>query len=116
MAVYLYIVKILYNVKIERTPMNTLVILGHPNADSLGSAIAERYAQGAQHHANVKVLRLAELEFAPYSLGYGKPLPLESDLQHAQELIVWAEHLVFVYPTWWGNMPALLSGFLERVF
>jgi putative NADPH-quinone reductase len=32
----------------------------------------------------------------------------------ARELILWAEHLVFVYPTWWGTMPALLKGFLDR--
>src|SRR5690606_34146950 len=27
----------------------------------------------------------------------------------------WADHLVFVYPTWWGTMPALLKAFLDRV-
>jgi NAD(P)H dehydrogenase (quinone) len=112
---YLYVVKILYNVKIERTPMKTLVILGHPNSDSLCGALAEQYIRGASQQAQVQVLRLGDLEFQPYSLGYSKPLLLEPDLQHAQELILWAEHLVFVYPTWWGNLPALLSGFLERV-
>jgi NAD(P)H dehydrogenase (quinone) len=95
--------------------MNTLIILGHPNTDSLCNALAEQYAQGARQHANVQVLRLGDLEFLPSSQGYNKPLELEPDLRHAQDLIAWAEHLVFVYPTWWGNLPALLSGFLERV-
>jgi putative NADPH-quinone reductase len=40
---------------------------------------------------------------------------LESDLVQAQEDILWANHLVFVYPNWWGTMPALLKGFLDRV-
>ncbi|MEX2592309.1 MAG: NAD(P)H-dependent oxidoreductase [Anditalea sp.] len=40
----------------------------------------------------------------------------EDDISFAQELILWADHLVFVYPTWWGTMPALLKGFLDRVF
>jgi NAD(P)H dehydrogenase (quinone) len=32
------------------------------------------------------------------------------------KLIKWADHLVFVYPTWWGTMPALLKGFIDKVF
>src|SRR5690606_7614580 len=30
--------------------------------------------------------------------------------------IQWAEHLVVVYPTWWGTMPAILKGFFDRTF
>jgi len=41
---------------------------------------------------------------------------MEPDLRNAQELIVWAEHIVFIYPTWWGTVPALLKGFIDRVF
>jgi len=41
--------------------------------------------------------------------------PLEADLNAAQSLVDWADHLVFVYPTWWGTMPALLKGFLDRI-
>ena len=37
-------------------------------------------------------------------------------LQAAQAQIAWAGHLVWVYPTWWGAMPALLKGFIDRVF
>ena len=40
---------------------------------------------------------------------------LEPDLVRAQRVIYWAEHLVFVYPAWWGTFPALLKGFLDRV-
>ena len=39
----------------------------------------------------------------------------EPDIVLAQELITWADHLVFVYPTWWGTLPALLKAFLDRV-
>ena len=41
--------------------------------------------------------------------------PVEKDLLQARRLISWADHIVFVYPTWWGTMPALLKGFLDRV-
>lgn len=30
------------------------------------------------------------------------------------ELIRWCEALVFVYPTWWSSMPAIMKGWLER--
>jgi putative NADPH-quinone reductase/1,4-dihydroxy-2-naphthoate octaprenyltransferase len=41
--------------------------------------------------------------------------PLEDDLCRARELFLWADHLVIVYPTWWGTAPALLKGFLDRL-
>ena len=41
--------------------------------------------------------------------------PLPSGLALAQEDIYWAEHLVFFFPLWLGDMPALLKGFLEQV-
>ncbi len=95
--------------------MNILLILGHPNQTSFCSAILEQYAQGASQ-ANVKILRLGNLKFNPISQGYGTPMPLEPDLITAQEQITWADHLVFIYPTWWGNTPALLQGFIDRTF
>ena len=40
---------------------------------------------------------------------------LEPDLAEARQSIEWAQHLVFVFPNWWGTMPAGLKGFLDRV-
>ncbi|RAR42573.1 NAD(P)H-dependent oxidoreductase [Paenibacillus sp. MDMC362] len=95
-----------------------LIIQGNPIANSYGSRLAEVYARGAaESGAEVRELVLAELEFdLNLSGGYKDKQPLEPDLQKAQELISWADHLVFVYPNWWGGMPALLKGFIDRVF
>lgn len=95
-----------------------LIIQGNPIANSYGSQLAEVYARGAaESGAEVRELVLAELEFdLNLSGGYKDKQPLEPDLQKAQELISWADHLVFVYPNWWGGMPALLKGFIDRVF
>jgi putative NADPH-quinone reductase len=41
---------------------------------------------------------------------------LEEDVLKSQDEIRWAEHLVFVYPNWWGTMPTLLKAFIDRVF
>lgn len=95
-----------------------LVILGHPDPKSFCGALAETYAQGAREAgAEAEILRLSDLVFdAVLHQGYRKIQALEPDLQRAQERITWAQHLVFVYPTWWGGPPALLKGFLDRAF
>ncbi len=95
-----------------------LLLLGHPQSDSFCAALATAYAQAARDRgAEVRELRLAALQFNPVLLvGFRGEQPLEPDLVAAQASIQWAEHLVFVYPTWWGSMPALLKGFIDRVF
>lgn len=41
---------------------------------------------------------------------------LELDLVNVQQDIINATHLVLVYPNWWGTYPALLKGFIDRIF
>lgn len=109
-----------------RTPSQTapamtlrvLVVAGHPRRDSLSDALADAYAAGAQEAGcSVAVLHLSGLAF---NADVTEPSPasqdLEPDLVKARDLIEWAEHLVFVFPNWWGMMPARLKGFLDRVF
>ena len=95
-----------------------LVILGHPNTDSFCAAIADSYSEGAQAAGHeVRRIAVGDLAFDPVlRLGYAGSQPLEPDLAAAQAAIAWAQHLVFVYPVWWGAMPALLKGFIDRVF
>ena len=94
-----------------------LVVLGHPHTGSYGNALAEAYVQGAQGAgAEVRYVRLADLSFDPIlHKGYHEIQTLEPDLQKLQEDITWAQHLVFVYPTWWGSPPALLTGCIDRI-
>ncbi|AKJ95484.1 NAD(P)H dehydrogenase [Thioalkalivibrio versutus] len=97
--------------------MKVLVILGHPRTDSLCGALAEAYSEGARAAGTeVQSLNLASLEFDPHvHTPSPNQQPLEKDLEAARGLVEWADHLVFVYPTWWGTMPALLKGFLDRI-
>jgi putative NADPH-quinone reductase len=96
----------------------TLLILGHPDRESFGNALADAYESGARESGiEFKRLNLADLDFDPsLHRGYREIQELEPDLKRAQEMITWAEHLVFVYPIWWATMPALLKGFLDRTF
>lgn len=95
-----------------------LVILGHPGKKSLCLKLAETYVSSAKKSgANVKFLNLAKMKFEPVLRDNSHSTQkLEKSLSNARKDILWAEHLVFVYPTWWGGPPALFRGFFERVF
>ena len=99
-------------------PKKILVILGQPQRHSYGGALMQAYSEGARAAgAEVKELYLGDLKFDPLATtSLAHLAELEPDLSQAQEAIKWAEHLVFVYPIWWGTIPALLKGFIERVF
>ena len=96
-----------------------LVIQGHPDLSTphLLHALADTYVDAARAagHA-VRVVRVAELDFpllrSQHEWEHGE---LPPQLRPAQEDIGWAEHLVFFFPLWLGDMPALLKGFLEQV-
>ncbi|ROO26399.1 NAD(P)H dehydrogenase [Salinisphaera orenii YIM 95161] len=103
----------------SRTPhaLRVLLVLGHPRRDSLCGALADAYCDGAGD-AGVELRRidLAALSFTrDVTAASPEDQPLEPDLQAARADLAWAEHLVFVYPTWWGTMPALLKSFLDRL-
>lgn len=67
--------------------------------------------------AEVEEIVVAALDFNPnLRYGYRKRTNLEPDLLEAQRLIQWSEHIVLVHPVWWGSVPALLKGFLDRTF
>ncbi|TQK74051.1 putative NADPH-quinone reductase [Brevibacillus sp. AG162] len=97
--------------------MNILVIIGHPDPESYCSALAHAYMEGAKGKAaQIRIIDLSQISFDPnLKYGYRKRTELEDDLKEAQDLIRWADHLVIVYPTWWGTMPAILKGFFDRV-
>jgi putative NADPH-quinone reductase len=93
-----------------------LVILGHPVADTFSNKVLEAYVQAAHSSgAEVNVIKLRELSFdLNFSQGYRGSQELEPDLVRAQELILWADHLVLIYPNWWATFPALMKGFIDR--
>lgn len=95
-----------------------LIINGHPDKESFCLELAKKYKIGADSSgADCKLINLIDLKFSPIlKYGYRKRTDLEDDLVRVQHDIKDAAHLVFVYPTWWGTQPALLKGFIDRVF
>ncbi len=98
--------------------MRILLIQAHPDKESFNHALGQAYLKGAKSsNAEVKVLVIHDLQFNPVlKHGYNQRTELEPDLVQAQEWITWADHLVLVYPTWWGSVPAYFKGFIDRVF
>lgn len=95
-----------------------LIINGHPNSESLNFGIASAYKKGAlRSKAEVKEIVIADLQFDPnLKFGYQKRTSQEPDLVAAWEKIKWADHLVWIHPVWWGGLPAITKGFIDRVF
>lgn len=97
-----------------------VIIQGHPDAskEHYGHALATAYARAASHAGHeVNILTIAKLDFPlirRYEEFYQQPPP--ATIQHCQDMIRKADHLVLIYPLWLGGMPAILKGFIEQVF
>jgi NAD(P)H dehydrogenase (quinone) len=95
-----------------------LIIDGHPNKESFNSGLAIAYKKGAiSSGAEVKEIVIRELNFNPnLQFGFQKRTDLEPDLTESLEKIKWADHLVWIHPVWWGGLPAITKGFIDRLF
>jgi len=102
--------------------MNALVVYCHPVEGSFCSAMRDAAISGLRAAGyTVDLIDLAAEHFNPvmstsewntYRQANGDvPVGLERDVA----LVKSAEIIVFVYPTWWGGLPAQLKGWLERV-
>ncbi|WP_035650769.1 NAD(P)H-dependent oxidoreductase [Flavobacterium sp. ASV13] len=95
-----------------------LIINGHPNSASFNFGIAESYKNGAiASGTQVETITIADLKFNPnLQFGYQKRTELEPDLIESWEKIQRADHLVWIHPVWWGGLPAITKGFIDRLF
>ncbi|HCS64977.1 MAG TPA: NADPH:quinone reductase [Cellvibrio sp.] len=97
---------------------NIVVIVGHPDSNSYCASLAESYVKAAAEKGHeLKLFKLGDANFDPIlHHGHNQRQELEPDLVAMRESILWSSHLVFVYPIWWGSIPALLKGFFDRTF
>lgn len=95
-----------------------VIINAHPNHTAFNFGLAAAYKRGALlSGAEVKEIVIADLQFNPnLKFGYQTKMEWEPDLVEAWEKIIWADHLVWIHPVWWGGLPALAKGFIDRVF
>ena len=95
-----------------------LVINGHPDKKSFNYALSDAYLKGLEgSKADIELLNIADLDFNPnLKYGYRKISELEPDLLEAIDRIKQADHMVWILPMWWYGMPALMKGFIDRIF
>jgi putative NADPH-quinone reductase len=99
-------------------PKTIAVIDGHPDKSSLRfvHALADAYASGAEGAGHeVRRIEVSRIEFELLGDAASWARGAPESLRPAQEAILAADHLVFLYPLWMGAMPALLKGFLEQL-
>lgn len=102
--------------------MNVVVVLAHPSAGSLNHAAFDTAVTSltmAGHHVTALDLYAIEypalMSFDDRHAYHGDtPIINEMTLQHASAVKA-ADTLVFIYPTWWSSLPAILKGWLEKV-
>lgn len=98
---------------------SVLVVRGHPSpiGGHFCDALVVAYCDGAQKAGHrVDTLDIAALDIPFLRSAEAWKIASESaDIRLAQSKIAVADHLVFVYPLWLGDMPALLKAFLEQV-
>lgn len=101
--------------------MRALVVYCHPRPGSFNAAVrdvvlAKLAAAGAETRLSDLYARgfspvLTDAELAGYLDCPANQAPVAQDVAD----IAWCDTLIFVYPTWWYGLPALLKGWLDRV-
>lgn len=101
--------------------MNHAIIVAHPNPKSFTLAVAAAYSEAAKHAGRAVLLRdLYRMKFDP-CLGLDE-LPLSRNAAPRADVVTEREQLAdidvfaFIYPFWFNAPPAILKGYLDRVF
>lgn len=98
--------------------MNILVVLGHPHKGSFNHAIAHTAIDVLENNGHSVVFHdLYEEGFDPV-IGYEeipKDGEIDSVIRTHCEHISNADGIIIVHPNWWGQPPAILKGWIDRV-
>ncbi len=102
--------------------MRAVVIVANPNPSSFSHAIAARLREGLEASGHDVVVHDLYAEGFRAAMSAEEREAYHGDVPVIDPLVI--EHitdlrdahtLVFVYPTWWSSLPAMLKGWLERV-
>lgn len=102
--------------------MRLLVVHCHPVPESFGASLRDtvlQAARGAGHEVRLRDLYAENFDpvmSADERRGYHEAGDNEIPVADHLADLRWAEGIVFVHPTWWYGQPAMLKGWLERVW
>lgn len=102
-------------------PVRHLLILGHPDPGSFNHAVSARYVAVAQsNYQAVDVRDLYAIGFDPLLKDAERPQRRPGvcgpDIRHEIDLVERSDVITFVYPLWFGTPPAIVKGYIDRVF
>lgn len=103
--------------------MKILIVYTHPNSKSLNGAFLENVVQGLNENASVEKITTLDLykeKFDP-ALVFNetkrrRDMDKDPELAKYRGQILDADTLIFIYPIWWGRPPAMLLGYIDKVF
>ncbi|MDE1367706.1 NAD(P)H-dependent oxidoreductase [Bacillus licheniformis] len=101
--------------------MQTAVIYAHPNPNSFNGAILNQVIKALEDGKHFyDVIDLYRDRFDPVLLFDEKKrrsdMKRDPETAEYRRIVKNADHLIFIYPLWWGGMPAIMTGFIDRVF
>ncbi|MFA5874585.1 MAG: NAD(P)H-dependent oxidoreductase [Anaerolineales bacterium] len=102
----------------QKNNMSVSVILAHPRKGSFNHAIAAtcvKVLEGNGHMVNFHDLYAEGFESVLPFDEFDRDIALPSEIEAHCEEISAAKGIVIVHPNWWGQPPAILKGWIDRV-
>lgn len=103
-----------FNGALKDTAVATLTARGHD------VKVSDLYAQGFNPVAGKHdFTALSGAEYYKYQAEQGAAAQagrFAADVQAEMDKLNWADFVLFLYPIWWFDTPAILKGWLDRVF
>lgn len=101
--------------------MNHLIVYVHPSSFSFCNAIMNTIKESSMRKQyKTEVRDLYSIGFDPILKSYdfegARTGETPEDIKREQDYIKWANLITFIYPIWWTGMPAILKGYIDRVF
>lgn len=102
--------------------MNTAIIISNPDKNSFNKNIMDNVIKGIEKCGkNYSIIDLYEDKFNPVMTAeevklYTKGESDDKLVKKYQNTLKESDEIVFIFPIWWNNVPAMLKGFFDKVF
>lgn len=101
--------------------MNHLIVVAHPREGSFTHEVCRIYAEELRARGHHVVLRdLYAMKFNPVAtvedITGNRTGKVPPDVKIEQEHLVWSDVITLIHPIWWIDRPAILKGYIDRVF
>lgn len=101
--------------------MKNLIVYAHPNPASLNHFLKQTIVESLEESGQEVIVRdLNEFNFNPVlsldDMNGQRMGQVANDVKIEQDFITCADRIIFVYPIWWTGMPAVMKGYIDRVF